>query len=176
MIQLSKIKTDHKHYSFVEGLLEASFPAEERRNADLQRANTDGNPLFHCCLVEEDKRPVGLMTYWHFDTFIYIEHFAIDPKRRGYGYGTEALKVMLSQAELPVVLEVEIPLRVNDVPHRRIGFYKRIGFQLRKYDYKQPPYRWGDEWLPMKLMTYGTLKAVDKAVKTIYREVYGVTS
>jgi len=27
----------------------------------------------------------------------------------------------------------------------------------------------------MKLMTYGTLKAVDKAVKTIYREVYGVT-
>ena len=45
MIQLSKIKTDHKHYSFVEGLLEASFPAEERRNADLQRANTDGNPF-----------------------------------------------------------------------------------------------------------------------------------
>ena len=51
MIQLSKIKTDHKHYSFVEGLLEASFPAEERRNADLQRANTDGNPLSNVATV-----------------------------------------------------------------------------------------------------------------------------
>jgi hypothetical protein len=43
--------------------------------------------------------------------------------------------------------------------------------------YKQPPYREGDEWLPMKLMSSGKvkwLKIADMVRDTIYREVYGV--
>lgn len=174
MIQLSEIHTDHEHYPFVEELLHSAFPQEERRDTPQQREYTDHQPKFHCSLVTDDKQPVGVITHWHFYGFIYIEHFAIAPKLRGKGYGSEALKLMLEQTEGPVVLEVEIPHYANDIAFHRIGFYKRLGFHLRKTDYKQPPYRPSDGWLPMKLMTTGKLRSLVRVIKTLHREVYGV--
>lgn len=173
MLELIPIRTDHPYYPFVERLLESAFPPEERRNADRQRTTTDGNARFRCLVIQTElEQPIGLITCWDFADFLYIEHFAIDQKRRGYGYGREALQLMLEQTPLPVVLEVEMPQRANDTAHRRIGFYKRLGFRLRRAEYKQPPYRQGDGWLPMKLMTYGPFKKMDKAIKLIRREVY----
>lgn len=174
MIQLSEIHTGHEHYPFVEGLLHSAFPQKERRDTSQQREYTDHQPKFHCLLVTDDKRPIGLITHWNFDEFTYIEHFAIDAKLRGKGYGNAALKLMLEQTDRPVVLEVEIPYNTQDIAYHRINFYKRQGFQVRKTDYKQPPYRPGDEWLPMKLMTRGKFKKIAPIRETIHREVYGV--
>lgn len=174
MLEIIHIHTDHEHYPFVEKLLVSAFPKEERRDTPSQRENTDTNDKFHCGLITDDGEPIGLITYWNFKQFIYIEHFAIDDKLCGKGYGTEALKLTVEHLALPVVLEVEIPVKVNDEAFRRIEFYKRQGFSLRKTVYRQPPYRKHEEWLPMKLMTYGKLPPTIGVRNTIYREVYGV--
>ena len=60
---------------------------------------------------------------------------------------------------------------------RRINFYKRQGFELWENDYKQPPYRKGESYLPMYLMIYGPLTiAADysRVKERIYKDLYGV--
>ena len=175
MLTLKEINSFHRYYPFVEELLQSAFPADERRDDELQRANADANDKFHCLLIEKAENPIGLLTYWNFGTFVYIEHFAISEELRGGGLGLKALTLFLKDMNLPVVLEVEMPRIKGDITHRRIGFYRRVGFSLRKMAYKQPPYREGDGWLPMKLMTYGNfkwLKMAETIRDTIYREVY----
>ena len=177
MVTLSPITTDHEYYAFVEILLHTAFPPDERRDDDQQRAYTDRNDKFRCYLIRDIHRPVGLLTAWQFEEFVYIEHFAIHEGMRNKGYGKQALQVFLQQTELPVVLEVEMPRVKGDITHRRIAFYRRQGFSLRRMPYRQPPYRSGDKWLPMKLMSYGKVKwlRIAELVRdTIYSEVYGM--
>lgn len=176
MVQFSEIKTHNEHYLFVEKLLQSAFPEEERRDDRQQRIYTDRNDKFHCLLIRSFDKPIGLMTYWVFDDFVYIEHFAIHENFRNSGFGGQALKAFMQQTERPVVLEVEMPRVKGDITHRRIAFYRRAGLSLRKMAYKQPPYREGDGWLPMKLMSSGMakwLKIAGTVRDTIYREVYG---
>lgn len=177
MLAFQSITTDHADYLFVERLLHTAFPPDERRDDWQQRAHTDRNDKFHCLLIRDIETPVGLLTYWQFEDFVYIEHFAIDESLRNHGYGGQALRAFIGRMELPVVLEVEMPRGRGDITHRRIGFYRRQGFSLRRMSYKQPPYRTGDRWLPMKLMSYGKgrWERIAETVRdTIYSEVYGV--
>lgn len=177
MIILKEINTFHRYYLFVEDLLHSAFPADERRDDELQRDYADSNDKFHCLLILKSNKPIGILTYWHFDTFVYIEHFAISEDLRRGGLGLQAMTRFVNEINLPVVLEVEMPRVKGDITHRRIAFYRRAGFTLRKMAYRQPPYREGDEWLPMKLMSYGNfkwLKMAEAMRDTIYREVYGV--
>ena len=178
MIALQPINTDHALYLFVEKLLHSAFPSDERRDDEQQRAYTDRNAKFHCLLIRELNVPIGLLTYWEFEDFIYIEHFAIHEELRNNGYGKQAMQTFLKETSLPVVLEVEMPLIKGDITHRRIAFYRRQGFSLRRMPYKQPPYREGDKWLPMKLMSTGPAKKwlpmAETVCETIYREVYGI--
>lgn len=177
MIQISEIKTHNENYLFVEKLLQSAFPEEERRDDKQQREYTDRNDKFHCLLIRDFDKPIGLMTYWKFKDFVYIEHFAIHENFRNGGIGQQAMQMFLQTTNLPVVLEVEMPRVKGDLTHRRIAFYRRQGFSLRRMTYKQPPYRDGDGWLPMKLMSCGKvkwLKIAETVRDTLYREVYGV--
>lgn len=73
----------------------------------------------------------------------------------------------------PIVLEVELPN--DEMSIRRIGFYERVNYKLWKNEYSQPPYRKGDEYLPMHLMVYGDLnseKDFDRIKYNLYKEVY----
>ena len=69
MIALQDIHTSHAHYLFVEKLLQSAFPEEERRDDEQQRAYTDYNPKFHCLLIRDFDKPIGLLTYWDFTDF-----------------------------------------------------------------------------------------------------------
>ena len=73
MLTLTKIKTDHPDYSFVEELLHLSFPEAERRGDDAQREQTDPNPQFNCHLItyetEKGTVRVGLITTWYLNGF-----------------------------------------------------------------------------------------------------------
>lgn len=173
MIQLQEIKTTHEHYPFMEKLLETAFPLQERRDSEQQRKNTDENPLFHNVLITDDNKPVGLLTYWDFESFAYIEHFAIDNRLRNGGYGSKALDAFKRLISKPIVLEAEEP--TDEITCRRICFYQRQGFVMQEVPYLQPPYRPNDEWFPLKLMTYGTIdmeKEYFTLKNKIYREVY----
>lgn len=175
MVILKSLKSGDIHYGFVEELLHSAFPKAERRDDENQRWNTDHDPRFCCLLVMKGTSPIGLLTYWGFDTFIYIEHFAISPHSRGQGVGREVIcKFVEEYASKPVVMEVELP--EDEWSRRRIAFYKRCGFDLWECDYLQPPYRSGDGWFPLYLMASPGLvfeQDYPHIRETLHQQVYG---
>ena len=176
MITIKRIRTTHvEHYDFVEKLLVSAFPREERRELELQRDHTDEHPLFYNNIIFHDNVPVGFITYWDFDDFYYIEHFAIAPEARNGGFGHKVLKYIDDKLTKPIVLEVEVP--IDEMSIRRIGFYSRLGYKLWERKYLQPPYRKGDEYIPMYLMVKGDLdstKDFERIKQKLYSKVYKV--
>ncbi len=175
MIKLQRITTaDTALYTFMERLMETSFPPEEYRDLQELRTYTDNKNHFYNNIISEDEIPVGFITYWDFGTFCYIEHFAISPAKRNGGYGKKALEYLCRQLKCPMVLEVELP--ETEMSMRRINFYRRQGFVLWENHYEQPPYRVGNKSLPMLLMAYGNLSSerdYNKVRSLIYHDVYG---
>lgn len=175
MITIQRITdTDSAEYRFMEGLMIQAFPREEYREPEELRAFTEKNRMFYNNLVCDEGRPVGLFTYWDFGTFHYVEHFAIAPEMRNRGYGKLVLDAVKAMIKTPLVLEVELP--EDDIARRRIGFYERCGFILWESEYRQPPYRKGDDFLPLRLMVCGRLDeaaSFDTVRRKIYENVYG---
>lgn len=176
MIKLEPINTCHKHYPFVEELMQTAFPPQERRDFICQKDITNRNPLFFTYLISEEEKPIGFITYWDLGQFCYIEHFAIDTRCRNKGYGRMAIEWIKRTLNKPLIVEVELP--TDETSRRRIRFYEKLGFTLQtEYPYLQPPYRIGDEWFPLKLMTTGenfTKEQLDQCKKLIYQEAYQV--
>ena len=141
---------------------------------DTQSAyDPDGNTK-HYTLNTTQENLLGLLTTWHFEEFIYIEHFAIDPDLRSRGYGAEALKTFIAQQQCPIVLEAEPP--TDELSTRRIRFYERCGLTLYDFPYIQPAYT--PESNPVELRLMGTLNTDDTPLalvsKILHREVYGL--
>lgn len=175
MISIKRIKTDAQEYAFVENLLETAFPPEEHRELKEQRNLADNNELFYNNAILEDGVPIGLITYWKFPDFYYIEHFAISSEYRNGGYGKKVLELLHSQLSAPIVLEVELP--ETEISKRRITFYERVGYYLIEEEYFQPPYRKQDNPLQMYLMVYDKNKKfrdTAKIKKNLYTHVYQV--
>jgi hypothetical protein len=82
------------------------------------------------------------------------------------------LNAWLEAKGKPVALEVELP--TDALTRRRVGFYERNGFVLHgDFEYLQPPYKPGDDELPLKLMTHGECGLpLDAVAAIIKREVY----
>lgn len=176
MIKFQPISTsDVQHYKFMEELLTAAFPPEEYRELESLREYTDRIGNFQNNIIFDDDIPIGFITYWNFSQFYYVEHFAINPALRNGGYGKKVLEHLCKEITLPIVLEVEKP--VEEMAKRRINFYTRHGFTLWQKEYEQPPYKKGDDFLPMYLMVHGNLqcgKDFDEVKNKIYKEVYGI--
>jgi ribosomal protein S18 acetylase RimI-like enzyme len=107
MIKFNPVKTTDTSYAFVENLLHESFPEEERRDDDMQRYNTDNNPLFTTYLITDDAEYIGLITLWKLSGFLYVEHLATSPSVRNKGYGK-----MIMQALLKIFPDSKIVLEV----------------------------------------------------------------
>lgn len=176
MIRFQSITTsDVHHYQFMEDLLIAAFPPEEYRELKDLREYTNRTGNFYNNIIFDNDIPVGFITYWDFNNFYYVEHFAINPNLRNGGYGKKTLDFLCKALKGPIVLEVEIPL--EEMAQRRIKFYQRQGFVLWEKEYKQPPYKPGDGFLPMYLMVHGNLqceKDFETVKNRIYKEVYNV--
>ena len=137
MIRLQRITTaDTDLYSYMEKLMTQSFPSEEYRELEELRKYTDTKTHFYNNIIFHNNTPVGLITYWDFGHFYYIEHFAIDPAQRNGGYGKSVLNHLCQLLKHPIVLEVEIP--EEEMAKRRINFYQRQGFSLWEKPYQQP--------------------------------------
>ncbi len=155
-LQLRRLHdTATEEYRFTEQLLTAAFPPEEYRDFEELRALTQSDPRFRNHAILDRGEPVGVLSYWDFGRFHYVEH-------------------LRSRLHTPVVLEVERP--DSELAARRIAFYRRNGFTLWESDYVQPPYRPGGDAVPMRLMVCGALCEADdfaSVKETIHREVYG---
>lgn len=174
-MNIRPITTADETYQFVEDLFVEAFPTNERRDLPLQRNNTDNEPQFCCNVLEEDEKAVGLLTFWDFPEFYYIEHFAISKQLRNKSYGSKTLKTLRNKVKKPVIIEVERP--ENELAKRRIDFYLRAGFKLDHHNYRQPPYRPSDKAYPMYIMSYGDIdmeQQYEKIKSMIYKEVYGM--
>ncbi len=151
-----------------------SFPPEERRPWDdlAKRALDVASPLTMSEIIIENK-VLGFITWWNFDNFIYVEHFAMNQQVRGNGYGTLVLKLFTAKVKKPVILEVELP-DSGEMAIRRIGLYQRCGFKAHpEFHYIQPPYSIDLPPVPLMLMTAGDFTNLDYASQLIHHEVYG---
>ena len=148
-------------------IMQASFSDDEYRPYDEQLA------LFEEPEYRSYYMPAGFLAVWEFESFIYIEHFAVDPALRNSGTGSAMLQELVKQYQKPICLEVELP--EDELTRRRIGFYERNGFVFNEYPYIQPPISKGKSPVPLRIMTYKseiTREEFQKMKEILYRRVY----
>lgn len=153
-------------------LLTSSFPENERRPMSSLKDIMEKEDRACCNVVLMDEVFVGMLLYWNFIDFVYVEYIAVDPDIRGGGLGARILSLLKETAGVPLVLEVEPPH--NDLARRRIGFYERNGFVLLDEPYFQPSYGMLPG-LELKLMSSGKLRRnIPSVISVIHENVYGV--
>lgn len=176
MVSIKKISLENKSdLEFVEKLYIESFPQEERRSViKMHRLIVDESRFHFNVITDESDIRIGLITYWVFDSFIYVEHFALSSECRNRGYGKEALSALIESVKLPIVVEIELPSS-SDFAKKRLGFYERLNFVRWDFSYQQPPYEEGFNPVPMLLLTYGDLDLnihYDSVRDLLYTQVY----
>ena len=148
-------------------IMQASFSDDEYRPYDEQLALFE-EPEYRIYYM-----PAGFLAVWEFESFIYIEHFAVDPALRNSGTGSAMLQELVKQYQKPICLEVDLP--EDELTSRRIGFYERNGFVFNEYPYIQPPISKGKSPVPLRIMTYGeaiTRETFEEIKNVLYRSVY----
>ncbi|WP_295120419.1 N-acetyltransferase [uncultured Chitinophaga sp.] len=135
----------------VQLLYEESFPLAERRDwAPQLQFLADGH--LRLSLLQQAGDFAGFLFYWPLNGFTYIEHFAVLAAMRGNGMGSQVMELFCKTFHA-IILEVELPGDAD--AERRIRFYERAGFRAFGYPYEQPPYRQGEDPIPMMLMYKG---------------------
>jgi len=179
----TEIQIQRKHFNIMEDrdkcllkkTYEESFPPNERRNFSLIDNLIKQENRFCMSGLYKGEEYVGFISEWHFKSFLYIEHFAIEPSQRNQQIGFTVLKQFTEIQNKPIILEVEIPH--NELSKRRISFYKRIGFTIDNHIYFQPPYHETDGWFEMRLMSFGKInlqESYNEIRNCLYHNVYSV--
>lgn len=160
-------------------LYNESFPENERRlyksAGHVANFIKEKGGKFHAFAADDGAGLfLGFLSYWIFDGFIYIEHFAVDPCHRGRNIGRGMLEHLFKTVGENVLLEVEKP--EDEMSRRRIRFYERCGFRLREdINYVQPPYSAEQSGMEMMLMTHGDVRLRDtRDLREMLTEVYNV--
>jgi len=130
-------------------LYRESFPPEERRD-EFQLRKMTAIPEMNLSAILNKQELLGFIIFWDFSTFRIIEHFSIFPLLRGKNIGAKVLN-LLSDSKSKILLETEKP--VDESGERRNAFYFRNGFHILDIDYFQPPYRKGEDLIPMYLLS-----------------------
>lgn len=125
-------------YERAQALYHTSFPACERREEDMHIL-TLGDRNFAADTIYISDMFAGILYYWHWDEFSFIEHFATEPELRGQGIGGLALdEWKIAQQGRVMLLEIEPP--IDDITSRREAFYMKHGFITNSYLHMHPSY------------------------------------
>ena len=155
---------------FAKELFEAAFPEAERPPFEELKHRGE---RFHFMVATNDDDPIGILTYWDFDEFVYVEHFAIDEDLRDQGLGKAVFLNFLSATTEQVVLEVEPPH--DETSEHRIEFYISMGLNQNPQEYWQPSYR-NPQKLELPMVVLSKLELSDEDFSdirtTLYTEVY----
>lgn len=156
----------------------SSFPKDEIRNYDLveQMAGKENFEFFVVYLSEKESQPIGIISLWRFEEFLFIEHFAIEKSLRNKGYGSKIITKVVQDNSLPIIIEVEPPITQKAL--KRIEFYKKLDFSLLNFYYLQPAYSKTQNPIELRLMTndkeWFKTHNIEKAVSEIHKKVYKV--
>lgn len=178
-MKLEKIQQS-KHKAFAEKVYIQSFPKDERRDFNLiYNIIKEEKGVFDFFVLIDDEYqngPIGILSCWNFEKYIYIEHLAIEESFRGNGYGSIVFEMLSKIIQVPIILEVELP--TNDDAKQRIKFYKGLNFTLIDKDYTQPSYSKDKHCLDLKLMTNDislfNIISFEEIVKELHTRVYKV--
>ena len=169
---IARLLTDEPRYT-MHAIIDDNYAAELQAVGQKPKANSQAPTANSQRPIANSPKLLGLLTTWHFEEFIYIEHFAIDPTLRSQGYGSEALKAFIHEHGKPIVLEAEPPTDALSI--RRIKFYERIGLTLYDFPYMQPAYT--EDSHPVELRLMGTIDTeatpLTDVEQQLHREVYG---
>lgn len=163
-------KLDPAEFDTVYSIMEQSFPLEEYRPYQGQKALLD-HPSYGIYVAKEEHRIVGLAAVWQLEGWVFLEHLAVDPRCRNRGIGAELLQYVSKDR---ACLEVELP--ESELACRRIGFYERNGFFLNRYPYEQPSLGEGRSPVPLYIMTTGGAVTPEEFAQIrdqLYSRVYG---
>lgn len=142
--------SDKNRWQQVWDLYESSFPVAERRKADDHlRACSD--TLFYPISAWEGNKLIGILFYWEWDSYRYLEYLAVNPELRGQGFGSELLRY-LRDSNHTIILEID-PL-INELSVRRLQFYERAGFTLTPYRFMHLPYRAESQSQELLILSY----------------------
>jgi ribosomal protein S18 acetylase RimI-like enzyme len=141
---------DTKRWNSVWELYEGSFPlAERRKKEDHLRAYADER--FLPLSVWEGEELIGLIFFWEWDSYRYLEYLAVNPELRGQSFGSQMLR-HLRDSEHTIILEID-PL-INELSVRRLQFYERAGYTLTPYRFMHLPYRLEAEPQELLILSY----------------------
>lgn len=127
---------EEKGWSQIWEIYESSFPIYERRNLE-SHMKAMKNQQFFCSAFLEEETVVGILFYWEFENYKYIEHFAINGKLRGKNYGSRILE-KFCDTEKKIVLEIEPP--IDEMTIKRLHFYEKHGFYMNDFKYIHPSF------------------------------------
>lgn len=144
-------------------LYETSFPKIERRNINEQKQIQNDSRYKTYAYLDEDNF-VGIVFYWDFDKFRFIEHFAVNPSFRGKSYGSKILESLLNTSN-DVVLEIE--LISDEISKKRLRFYEKFDFKVNDFKHYQVPFREEQESLELLFLSHGRVLSKDE-----YEELY----
>lgn len=173
MINLKPV-TDEKFSSVYKRLIDA-FPYEERRD-ERDEKKCFLKSQFNFCEITDDGESVGLIVFWVFSKFLFVEHIAINKEIRSKGYGSKTFELLKSQYKLPIILEAESP--ETEMQKKRIRFYENLGFKVNSYNYTQPSYH-NAESVPLMVLSFPQFlneKEFEEFFKTTREIVYGIES
>ncbi|MDD2961005.1 MAG: GNAT family N-acetyltransferase [Muribaculaceae bacterium] len=171
-----KISSENQLIYQIKLLYLSAFPKNERRDFDKVIEILKYNNLFNIFVATDDQNNFcGFISYWEWNDFIYIEHFAVEPELRGNKIGEKMINHFKEINNKPIILEVEPP--TCEIAQRRINFYLRCNFILNSnVEYMQPPYSKGEDFFKLILMSYGKLDLYNSCpiIRQIHKDVYGV--
>ncbi len=145
---LVPIQPEESNFQQFIDLYKSAFPKVERRSEEKLISMFE-NPRFYPNIILLENQFIGLFNYWNFDSFYYLEHFALEKSHRNQGFGKKVLHGFLK--EKAVVLECELPL--NETSEKRLQFYSELGFLSFPYKYIQPPYFHEHQLIELLLLT-----------------------
>ena len=172
MLEELQVKDFDKVYS----IMEESFPIDERRTYEEQKALLD-NELYNIYVLydNENDNIKAFIAIWSFDDFAFVEHFAVSSLYRNGGIGALILQEVKKLLSCMICLEVELP--EEEMAKRRIGFYERNGLYYNEYEYMQPAISKDRNEIPLRIMTTGgkvTEDRFNEMKDILYQYVYGV--
>lgn len=93
---------------------------------------------YHLFLAKDYDLKAYFLVYQENQDFLWIDYFAVIKKYRSGGFGTKALKLLLSKASV-ILFEVEISDGIyNSQSSKRERFYKRLGAKIIDIPYELP--------------------------------------
>ena len=156
MMNLKPVTSEN--FSSVYKRLVDAFPYEERRD-ECDEEKCFLKEQFNFCEITENDKSVGLIVFWVFESFLFIEHIAINKEMRSNGYGSKAIELAKAKYNLPIILEAEFP--ETEMQKKRIKFYENLGFKVNSYSYTQPSYH-NAEGVPLQILSFPKLLNEDE--------------